>query len=79
MEEKSILDGLRKSVKCEQIANIHTQGFPVMEKYPMGTRALFRAHELTGIGIHELYSYMLVRAAVSFLDRLDGTSPMRPR
>lgn len=50
-----------------------------MGKYPIGTRALFRAHMITGIGIHELYSYWLVRAAVSFLDKLDGTSPTRPK
>lgn len=44
-----------------------------MRMYPLGTHMLLRAHRLTGIGVHRLYENYLVRAAVTLLDRLDGT------
>lgn len=50
-----------------------------MRHYPLGTRCLFWAHRLTGIGVHEIYTVSLFRWACTALDRLDGKLKIWPR
>lgn len=46
-----------------------------MDAYPFGTRMLFAASRLSGLGVHELYQLRFVSFWVTVLDKLSG----RPR
>jgi hypothetical protein len=46
-----------------------------MNLYPWGARLLFWAHEKTGLGVQELYSFSALRWAITALDKLTGKPP----
>jgi hypothetical protein len=46
-----------------------------MSNYPRGTRLLFLASRVSGIGVHELYQFAPLRWLITLLDKLDGRPP----